>query len=112
MSAINVNHNDFEKEVIKSDIPVLVDFWAPWCGPCRMMAPILDDLSSELTGKVKITKVNTEIQENMPLAVQYEISSIPNMKLFYKGKVIQDFVGFRPKEVFSAEIESAIKNLK
>lgn len=110
--ALDITNQTFEKEVLQSEIPVLVDFWAPWCGPCRMMAPILDELSTELGGRVKITKLNTEIPEHMPIAMTYQISSIPNMKLFHKGNVVEDFIGFRPKEIFKEELESAIKNLK
>ena len=111
-NAINLTHSTFEEEVLKSDLPVLVDFWAPWCGPCRMMAPILDQLSEEMAGKVKITKLDTEVQEHMPLAVQYQISSIPNMKLFVGGKVVQDFIGFRPKATLASEIEEVLKSNK
>ena len=77
--ALDVNKNNFEAEVLKSEIPVLVDFWAPWCNPCRMMAPILDDLAIELAGKVKIVKLNTEETDNQDLSIKYEIQSIPNM---------------------------------
>lgn len=110
--ALNITHETFENEVLKSELPVLVDFWAPWCGPCQMMAPILDQLSEELNGKVKIAKLDTEVPAHMPLAIRYEISSIPNMKLFYKGKIIEDFIGFRPKATFVAEIEEALKATK
>lgn len=110
--ALNVTIANFETEVLKSELPVLVDFWAPWCGPCRMMAPILDELSSDLQGKVKITKLDTEVPAHMPLAAQYQISSIPNMKLFYQGKIIKDFIGFRPKSILAGEIEEAIKVIK
>ena len=77
--ALDVNKNNFEAEVLKSEIPVLVDFWAPWCNPCRMMAPILDDLAIELAGKVKIVKLNTEETDNQDLSIKFEIQSIPNM---------------------------------
>ena len=90
--------SEFEAEVLKSDIPVLVDFWAPWCMPCRMMSPILDELSAELDGKIKVTKLNTEEPENQGLAIEYQIQSIPNMKLFKDGKVAEEFIGLRSKE--------------
>ena len=102
---IEVNSQNFEQEVLKSEIPVLVDFWAPWCQPCLMMAPVLDELSDELDGKLKICKLNTEIPENQQLAIQYQIQSIPNMKLFKNGKIAKEFIGLRSKEVFKSELE-------
>lgn len=97
--------NEFEKEVIKSDKPVLVDFWAPWCMPCQMMAPILDQLSEELGEKLIIAKIDTENPDNQELAIQYQIQSIPNMKLFKNGKVVQEFIGLRPADTFKKELE-------
>lgn len=105
---IVLTDENFEQEVLKADLPVLVDFWAPWCGPCRMMAPILDDLSEELTGKVKIAKLDVENAKNQNLAANYSIQSIPNMKLFKGGKVVKDFVGFRPKDAFKGELEAEL----
>jgi len=106
--AIDVTKKDFEKEVLKSEVPVLVDFWAPWCMPCRMMAPILDELTEALEGKIKITKVDTENPENQELAMQYQIQSIPNMKLFKDGQVVDEFVGMRSKEALQADLEKYI----
>ena len=105
---IEITAENFEKEVLKSDIPILVDFWAPWCQPCLMMAPALDDLSEELEGKLKIGKLNTEIPNHQILAVQYQIQSIPNMKLFKDGKIIHGFIGLRPKESLKAELAEII----
>jgi len=105
---IEITNQNFEKEVLQSDVPILVDFWAPWCQPCLMMAPILEELSEELEGKLKIGKLNTEIPENQILAVQYQIQSIPNMKLFKNGEVIQEFIGLRPKQIFKQELESVL----
>jgi len=105
---IEVTSENFEKEVLNSKIPVLVDFWAPWCQPCLMMAPALDELSEELKGKLKIGKMNTEIPENQVLAMQYQIQSIPNMKLFKDGKIIKEFIGLRPKESLKLEISEVI----
>jgi len=106
--AKDVNKDSFESEVLKSEIPVLVDFWAPWCGPCRMMAPTLDELSVELAGKVKIVKVNTEERDNQDLAIKYEIQSIPNMKLFKNGVVAGEFIGLRNKETLKKELEELL----
>jgi len=105
---LNVNNNDFNKEVLQSDLPVLVDFWAPWCMPCKMMVPILDELSVSMDGKIKVAKVNTEEAENQTLAMEYDIQSIPNMKLFRGGKVVEEFIGLRPLEVIKSELEEII----
>jgi len=107
--AQDVNQTDFETVVLKSDLPVLVDFWAPWCGPCRMMAPVLDELAVELADKLKIVKVNTEEATNQDLAVKYEIQSIPNLKLFKGGQVIGEFIGLRNKETLKGDIEALLK---
>lgn len=107
--AINLTEQTFEQEVLKSDIPVLVDFWAPWCGPCQMMAPVLDELAGALAGKIKITKLDVDDPANGGLAAKYGIQSIPNMKLFKNGQVVKDFVGFREKTSFAKELEGAIK---
>ena len=101
---IKITNENFEKEVLNSDIPVLVDFWAPWCQPCLMMAPALDELSEELDGKLKIGKLDTEVPENQALAMTYQIQSIPNMKLFKDGKVVKELIGLRPKEMLKEEI--------
>lgn len=103
---------NFNNEVIDSDLPVLVDFWAPWCGPCRMMAPVLDELSIEFDGKLKISKLDVEQPAHGQLAQMYDIRSIPNMKLFYQGKIIKDFVGFRDKDTFINELNNEINNIK
>lgn len=105
---IELTSENFEKEVLKSDVPVLVDFWAPWCGPCQMMAPVLDDLSEELDGKLKIGKLDTEVPKNQMLAMTYQIQSIPNMKLFKNGKVVKEFIGFRPKGTLKPELEAEL----
>ena len=106
---INVNGKvNFESEVLKSEMPVLVDFWAPWCGPCQMMAPVLEELAKEMEGKLKIVKIDTEQPDNQVLAIEYMIQSIPNLKLFKDGKVIKDFVGYRPKEQFSQELKEFV----
>ena len=87
---------NFEDEVLKSDIPVLVDFWATWCGPCRMIAPIIDQLSTELAGKIKVGKVDVDDQQE--LAAEFQIMSIPTLILFKDGKAVKQTMGFQPEE--------------
>lgn len=99
-----VTKENFENEVLKNQTPVLVDFWAPWCMPCRMMAPILDELAEDMGDKIKIAKVNTEEGANQDLALEYQIQSIPNMKLFKEGKVVAEFVGLRNKETLKGDL--------
>jgi thioredoxin 1 len=108
MQSVDVNNQNFEAEVLKSPIPVLVDFWAPWCGPCMMMGPVLEEIAKEMDGKLKIAKLNTDSPENQQLAMDYQIQSIPNMKLFKGGAVVKELVGFRPKEALIAEIKEFI----
>ena len=103
--ALELTRDTFKSEVLESDIPVLVDFWAPWCQPCQMMVPILDELSGEISDKIKIAKINTEEPANQELAIEYQIQSIPNMKLFKNGKVIKTFIGLRDKESFKQELK-------
>jgi len=105
---INAKSSDFENVVLKSELPVLVDFWAPWCGPCRMMAPVLDELSMDMSDKLRVVKVDVEDAANQDLAMKYRIQSIPNMKLFKDGQVVHEFVGFRPKEVLINELTSQL----
>lgn len=106
-----VGKEQFEADVIKSSIPVLVDFWAPWCMPCKMMAPVLEELATSLDGKLQIAKVDTEVTDNQRLAFDYQIRSIPNLKLFKDGKVIKEYVGFRPKEIFEKELQKDLTSL-
>ena len=87
---------NFEQEVINSDIPVLVDFWATWCGPCRMLAPVIEDLAKELDGTVKVGKVN--IDEEMGLAIKYRVEVIPTLMLFKNGELVKKNSGFMDKE--------------
>jgi thioredoxin 1 len=106
--ALELHKGNFQAEVLESDLPVLVDFWAPWCMPCKMMAPILDELATEIASQVKIAKVNTEDEANRDLAMEYQIQSIPNMKLFKGGKVIAEFIGLRDKDTLRQEVTAAL----
>src|SRR5688500_10285179 len=100
---LHVGDADFEAQVLKSPTPVLVDFWAEWCGPCKMVAPILDELASEYDGKVKIGKVN--IDEHQSLATEYGIRAIPTLLLFKDGQVTDQIVGLRSKRDFKAKLD-------
>ncbi len=96
MAELVITKENFEKEVLKSDIPVLVDFWAAWCGPCKMLAPTIEELAKEYEGKAKVGKIN--IDEQPELASKYGIMSIPTVLVFKEGNVAAQSVGFVPKE--------------
>ncbi len=98
---------NFEAEVLKSDVPVLVDFWAEWCMPCRMIAPTIDELAEEYSGRVKVGKVDTDA--NRDTGVKYGISAIPTILLFKNGQVAQKFVGLTKKADFKAALDTAAK---
>jgi thioredoxin 1 len=105
-SVIHVNEGTFDTEVLHSDKPALVDFWAPWCGPCRAIAPVLDELASEYKGKVIVAKVN--VDENRKLAGNHGVMSIPTMILFKNGKVMDKLIGLVPKERLKELMDKAL----
>jgi thioredoxin 1 len=100
---VTISEDNFENEVLKSDQPVLVDFWAEWCGPCRMVAPVLDQIADEMDGKVRIAKLN--VDENQRIAYQFQVSSIPTFILFKNGQVADRTMGAMPKTAFQSFID-------
>ena len=96
MAEITLTKENFENEVLNSDIPVLVDFWATWGGPCKMIAPIVEEIAEENEGKIKVGKVN--VDDESDLAAEFRISSIPTLLVFKNGQIVHTSVGYRPKE--------------
>lgn len=102
--ATEITDANFEAEVLKSDIPVLVDFWAPWCGPCRALSPVIEELAGTYAGKVKIVKLNTD--ENPDSALKFRINSIPNLIFFKDGKPVDQLIGGQDKAKISEKLDS------
>ena len=104
--ALEINDSSFKSEVSESQIPVLVDFWAPWCGPCKTIAPVLDELANEYDGKAKIVKLN--VDENQSTAAEFGIKSIPTLILFKSGKAVDQTMGAQPKENLKQMIDKSL----
>jgi len=102
MAALHLDEKNFEAEVLKSSLPVLVDFWAEWCGPCKMIGPIIDQLSVELQGKIKIAKIN--VDESPELAGKFNVMSIPTLLIFKAGQPVDQIIGAMPKDKLLAKI--------
>lgn len=102
---LNLTQENFDQEVLQSSTPVLVDFWAPWCNPCRALTPILDDLAQEYDGRIKVAKVNTDEQQE--LAAQYRINAIPALLLFRQGQVADQINGLKSKNDLKTRIDRA-----
>jgi thioredoxin 1 len=103
---VTLTQENFEKEVLQSATPVLVDFWAEWCGPCKMLSPILDQLAGEYDGRIKICKANTDEQQT--LAVQFGVSAIPTLLVFKQGQVVEQMRGFKGHKDLKAKLDGAL----
>jgi thioredoxin 1 len=105
-SVSEVTDNNFEAEVLESDVPVLVDFWAPWCGPCRQVGPVVEEIANEKAGQLKVMKLNTD--DNQQTAVKYNVLSIPTLIVFKNGQEAKRVIGAYPKKKLEAEIEPTL----
>ena len=105
-NVLEITDANFEKEVLQSPVPVLVDFWAPWCGPCRMIGPIVEELAAEFSGRAKVGKIN--VDENGEIASQFRIQAIPALMIFKNGEMVDKVVGMTAKASLAAKLEAAI----
>lgn len=101
----NINDNSFDEQVLQSEIPVLVDFWAPWCSPCKSIAPVLEEIAAEYAGQLKVVKINVDENANTP--AQYNVRGLPNLVFFKSGSVVNQILGNVPKD----QIEEAVKSI-
>lgn len=105
-TVVNANENNFQEEVLDATKPVLVDFWAPWCGYCTRLAPVMDELAQELSGQIKVTKIN--VDESRSLAQKYGIMSLPTMAIFKDGELVEKLTGYMPKASIAAKMEKVL----
>lgn len=105
-TAVALSDSNFEEEVLKSDTPVLVDFWAEWCGPCKKIGPVVEELAGEYAGKVKVGKVN--VDDNPEVSMKYQIRSIPALMIFKGGEVVDQIVGAVPKSVLKKQLDAQL----
>lgn len=103
---LHLKADNFDAEVLKAEQPVLVDFWATWCGPCKMLSPVIDQLADEYDGKAKICKV--DVDEAQELAIRYDVMSVPTIILFHNGEIADKLVGARPKQAFADELDKLL----
>ena len=101
-----ITDDSFDEEVLQSDKPVLVDFWAEWCGPCKALAPLIDELASEYDGKLKVGKVDTDA--NREVSVRFSVSAIPTVILFHKGQIVEKFIGLRGKKEYQTVLNNVV----
>ncbi|MAF98717.1 MAG: thioredoxin [Micavibrio sp.] len=106
MSSIEVNDGNFKEEVLSADIPVLVDFWAPWCGPCKQLSPLIDEIASEFSGKVKVVKINIDESPNIP--AEFGVRGIPTLMVFKGGELEETRVGGMPKGQLTEWVSGAL----
>ncbi len=109
MKPVHVNDLTFQKEVLEADVPVLVDFWAPWCAPCRVIAPTLEEIAEEYGGRLKVVKLNTD--ENSATALKYNIRSIPTLLLFRNGQIIDEMIGVVPKQTLKDNLNYYLQGM-
>ena len=107
MPTVEITDANFEEEVIKTEIPVLIDFWAVWCGPCKAIAPVVEEIATEYSGKVKVGKL--DIDNNQAVSVKYGIRSIPTLLIFKEGKIVDQIVGAVPKSQIIAKLDPHVK---
>lgn len=108
-NTIEGNDFNFDQEVLKSDVPVLVDFWAPWCGPCKMVAPLVEQIAEEYQGKLKVVKLNTD--ENQEVSIRYGIRSIPTLGIFKNGQVVDAVIGAVPKQYLEQKLKPHVSSI-
>ena len=109
-NTLEFTDSNFDEAVLQSDKPVLVDFWAEWCGPCKALTPVIDELANDYQGRVKVGKVNTD--SNRQISVRFSVSAIPTVMLFNKGELVEKFVGLRGKRDFQAAIDKVAPGKK